>query len=101
MSEVYHQGEIAVQKLAGVEEMASRIGRSIHPVMHPIAQNFLSHQPFVIAASMDKNGKVWASILTGDVGFIEIIDEKTVRIDISKIGEDVLVENIKINNNFK
>lgn len=97
MLEVFHKGEIAVQKLAGVEKMASRIGNSIRTVMHPIAQNFLKHQPFVITASIDKNGRVWTSILTGDNGFLNILDEMTLEFETRNIGQDILYENLKSN----
>jgi predicted pyridoxine 5'-phosphate oxidase superfamily flavin-nucleotide-binding protein len=97
MSEVFHKGELAVQKRAGVEKMASRVGRVVQSVMHPIAQNFLEHQPFVVAASTDRNGRVWASFLTGDSGFIRVLDKTSLKFEIKNIGDNIFLDNLKAN----
>lgn len=98
MAEVFHKGEIEVQKLAGVEQMASRIGGMVKSDIHPVAQNFLKNQPFIVATSVDKNGNVWASMLVGEVGFIKILDEMTIEINAENIEKDILFENLKSNN---
>lgn len=95
MSEVFHKGEIAVQKRAGVDKMAARIGGSIRPFIHPVARNFLRALPFVVAASTDADGRVWASLLTGEPGFIEVPDERTVRFETARAAGDVLLENLR------
>lgn len=76
----FHKGELAVQEKAGVAVMASRIGGSIKNSIHPVAQNFLRDILFVIAATSDPDGRVWASVLHGPHGFIEVPDDKRVRI---------------------
>ena len=76
----FHEGEIAVQNRAGVGKMASRVGESIRSTIPGAAQYFISQQPFVFLASVDSEGQVWASLLTGEVGFAKAIDENTLQI---------------------
>lgn len=95
MNRAFHRGEIAVQKRAGVDKMAARIGRSIRAEIHPVAANFLRSQPFVIAASTDAQGRVWASLITGEPGFIEISENQTVRLPLENIGSEILADNLK------
>jgi predicted pyridoxine 5'-phosphate oxidase superfamily flavin-nucleotide-binding protein len=44
----YHEGELAVQARAGVQESARRVGNSIRPSIPLAAQEFLSGQPMVV-----------------------------------------------------
>jgi uncharacterized protein len=94
---VFHKGELAVQERAGVSKQAGRIGSSIHPAIPPLAQDFLEQQPYIFAGSIDKNGQVWASILSGEVGFVSVLNERTLKID-ADITDELLVENLKNNN---
>jgi len=76
----FHSGEIEVQQRAGVRDMAQRVGRSIGDTIPPAAQEFLRAQPFVILGGADENGRVWASLLSGEAGFARALDERTLRI---------------------
>lgn len=77
MTTPYHEGELAVQARAGVQGMASRVGRSIAPKMTPTLQAFLAQQTFLVAALIDTSQHVWASILTGTSGFVHPLDAHT------------------------
>lgn len=66
----FHEGELAVQRRAGVEAMAAKIGRGIHAELAPAAIEFLAARRFVIVAAPDGRGAVWASPLTGAPGFL-------------------------------
>lgn len=93
----YHSGELAVQKRAGVEVMAERVGRGIHMTMPHIAQQILEAQSFAIASSVDEQGHVWASILVGEPGFLQPIDDQTIQLNLhAPINEQVL-NNLKSN----
>jgi predicted pyridoxine 5'-phosphate oxidase superfamily flavin-nucleotide-binding protein len=94
---VFHEGEIAIQERVGVSRQASRIGGSIHPEIPPLAQDFLENQPYIFAGSIDEKGRVWASILSGEVGFLNILDDRTIRIE-SPVADRFLFENLKTNN---
>jgi uncharacterized protein len=97
MASAYHSGELSVQARAGVREMADRIGRSIRPTIPPAAQEFLRSQPMVIVGSVDASGGVWASLLTGDPGFIQAVDERTVQISSRPVAGDPLSDNLTAN----
>lgn len=81
MKTKYHEGELAVQQRAGVTEMARRVSRGIHESIPDAAQEFLAEQEMVVLAAADAEGRIWASLLTGEAGFVGSIDEHTVRID--------------------
>ncbi|MCI0709701.1 MAG: pyridoxamine 5'-phosphate oxidase family protein [Chloroflexi bacterium] len=93
----YHEGELAVQKKAGVQAMARRIGRGIHAAMLPIAQDFLRRQILAAAGSVDGDGRVWASLLTGKPDFITALDSQNVRIEALPPDGDPLVGNLALN----
>ncbi len=94
MKSIYHEGELAVQAQAGVQEMASRIGKSIRPTIPPAAQDFLSSQPIAVLSSIDQKGRVWASLVAGKPGFLRVIDERTIKIEAKPVHGDPLAENI-------
>ena len=50
---MFHEGELAVQRRAGVEAVAAKVGRSIHASIPPDHADFLSRQPFVVVAAAD------------------------------------------------
>jgi uncharacterized protein len=76
----YHAGELAVQAQAGVLKEARALGQRMGGVLQPTAQKFLESQQLAIASTVDPDGSVWASLLTGQPGFVEAIDEHTARI---------------------
>ncbi|MFG2647021.1 pyridoxamine 5'-phosphate oxidase family protein [Streptomyces sp. NPDC048436] len=66
----YHHGSRAVQDLVGVRELADHVGRSIGDGIRPVAAAFLELQPMLVIGGADPAGTVWASLLTGDPGFV-------------------------------
>jgi uncharacterized protein len=97
MGPVYHPGELSVQERAGVSEMAARMGRSISSTIPPPARNFVRSQPLVVIGSVDANQRVWASLLTGAPGFLQAVDEHTVRINARPASGDPLGDNLAAN----
>jgi predicted pyridoxine 5'-phosphate oxidase superfamily flavin-nucleotide-binding protein len=92
MSVEYHPGEIEVQERAGVRPMAERVGNSIHPYIPPATRGFLDEPLIVVVGFADPDGRVWASLLTGERGFVRALDERTVRIDATPLPDDPLAE---------
>ncbi|HSP97090.1 MAG TPA: pyridoxamine 5'-phosphate oxidase family protein [Candidatus Dormibacteraeota bacterium] len=90
MANHFHEGERAVQQRAGVAEMAARIGNSIHAEIPPRAREFLDEQPFVVLASRDADGRVWASVIAGEPGFLDAPDERTLAIAATPAPDDPL-----------
>jgi predicted pyridoxine 5'-phosphate oxidase superfamily flavin-nucleotide-binding protein len=72
---MFHDGEQAVQRRAGVERVAAQVGRNIADRMSREHAGLLRRQPLVVLASRDDAGRLWASMLTGDVGFARAVDE--------------------------
>lgn len=66
----FHHGSRAVQDLVGVRELADHVGRSIGPGIRPVAAAFLELQPMLVIGGADPAGAVWASLLTGEPGFV-------------------------------
>ncbi|MWA11145.1 pyridoxamine 5'-phosphate oxidase family protein [Streptomyces sp. BA2] len=66
----YHHGSRAVQDLVGVRELADHVGRSIGDGIRPVAAAFLELQPMLVIGGADPEGSVWASLLTGEPGFV-------------------------------
>lgn len=77
---MYHEGELRVQERAGVRQMASRIGRSIHPEIPDRAANFLSARRRLVVTTLDDERRPWVTILTGAPGFVGAPDPRTLRI---------------------
>ena len=100
MEKVFHSGELAVQKLAGEEKMAKRVGRSIQSTLAMGAANFLENLPQAIVASKDAKDRLWASILLGKPGIVKVHDNKTFSILLDALESsqnDIFFENIKSN----
>lgn len=93
---VYHSGELEVQQRAGVRSKSERIGKTIAAVMPAAAQEFLRQQPFAVLSSVDKDDRVWVSVLTGKPGFMQSVDDRTVRIAATPASEDTLTENLRL-----
>lgn len=98
MKSKFHSGEIAVQTRAGVRDIAQRVSRVISSTLPPNVQYFLEIQSMVVIGSVDSNNRVQASVLTGNPGFIQALDERTIRIDAMTFDGDPLIENLKKRN---
>ena len=75
---LFHDGELAVQRRAGVERVAAQVGRGIMSFVPAEFGAFLSRQPFVVVASQDQQGRVWASLIAGGVGFARALDDRQI-----------------------
>lgn len=78
----YHAGERAIQERIGVREAVERAGRKvIRDFMPDRHRAFFAELPFLLVGSLDGRGRVWASILTGQPGFISSPDPRTLRVN--------------------
>ncbi len=103
METTFHQGELFIQKMIGVDHLANRLERGISNELMPIAQQFISNQSMVYISSLDENNSVWISLLVCSGNCVEIIDTATIRLNTSKIisSKDALFfNNIKQNLNI-
>lgn len=95
MNSIYHPGERKVQQRVGAVEAANRIGRTIYPVIAHVFVDFIQSQPLVTLGSVDGNGLVWASIVSGPPGFMEVVDEQTLRIHAVPDSTDPISESLR------
>jgi predicted pyridoxine 5'-phosphate oxidase superfamily flavin-nucleotide-binding protein len=70
-----------MQRRAGVQAMAAKVGRIIQDSLPEDAAEFLERQPLLFLGHRDGEGRVRASLLAGRPGFIRVIDPRTVEVD--------------------
>jgi predicted pyridoxine 5'-phosphate oxidase superfamily flavin-nucleotide-binding protein len=68
----FHEGELAVQRKAGVEYDASRLeGMLRPPLLDGGAAKFLAQREFAVITARDADGRLWTSPLHGPTGFLD------------------------------
>jgi len=90
----FHSGEIAVQERAGVRDIAEGVGEGIADHLPPGASEFLGRRQMCVLGTVDSRGSVWASVVTGDPGFIGTVDDRTLKIATHITPSDPLVLNL-------
>jgi predicted pyridoxine 5'-phosphate oxidase superfamily flavin-nucleotide-binding protein len=93
-SSVFHQGERAVQRLAGVGAFADRVGQSIRRELPPAARAFLADRRWIVIGALDGDGRPWPAIRAGAAGFVHALDERTLRIAASTASDDPLASDL-------
>ncbi len=92
----YHEGEVAVQTRAGVRRQADRLAAGIRGVISPDRHEFVAAQRMAVLGTVDWRGRVWASVVTGEPGFLQALDEQTIRIAAVGAAGDPLLENLAL-----
>jgi predicted pyridoxine 5'-phosphate oxidase superfamily flavin-nucleotide-binding protein len=69
---VYHRGELAAQKRAGVLNEAARLAGMFNAEFPIAARRFLAAQPMLVLGAADAHGDLWATMLTGEPGFLTV-----------------------------
>ncbi|MDZ4770167.1 MAG: pyridoxamine 5'-phosphate oxidase family protein [Chloroflexota bacterium] len=97
----YHEGERLVQMRVGVAAEAARIGRGIHDTIPPTAAAFLGQQRMLIVGSVgrpdetaDGQTAIWASLLTGEPGFVRAVSAERIRVEALPVASDPLLDNL-------
>jgi predicted pyridoxine 5'-phosphate oxidase superfamily flavin-nucleotide-binding protein len=91
----FHAGEQALQARAGMRERIERAGRMmIRDFMPDQHREFFAAQPLVFVGSVDAHGRPWASMLTGDSGFMASPDARTLRVNALPAHGDPLASNL-------
>jgi predicted pyridoxine 5'-phosphate oxidase superfamily flavin-nucleotide-binding protein len=82
----YHEGELAVQRVAGEREDARNNSPMIADAVMPGARSFLETQQMLVIASRDRRGSLWASIVFGRAGFVSVHEAgHTVTMDLKMV----------------
>jgi len=101
MNTPYHEGELAVQRRANESNIAERNGVVIKDTIIGGALSFIRQQPMAALGSQDKKGRLWASLVFGNPGFLDPAnDARSLRILLSEAVRqpaDPLWRNIAIN----
>jgi predicted pyridoxine 5'-phosphate oxidase superfamily flavin-nucleotide-binding protein len=92
----FHRGELAVQERAGVRDIANDVGEGIIDFVPPDAAQFLTRRQMVVLGTVDRRGRVWTSVVTGEPGFIEVAGDRTLRISGRTSAGDPLLENLAV-----
>jgi predicted pyridoxine 5'-phosphate oxidase superfamily flavin-nucleotide-binding protein len=79
-----------------VSEDAARLGRAIGARLPQAAVVWLSEQRMAVAASLDGEGRVWASLLTGPAGFLRPVDDELLVVETRAAPADPLVQNLAL-----
>jgi uncharacterized protein len=90
----FHDGEREMQARAGVRDQAEAVGRIIRNTIPQAAGRFLASQRLAVATSLDAGGRVWASLLTGEPGFIRRVDETLLHLRAQPVPGDPLPDNL-------
>lgn len=86
----YHEGELLVQRRAGVVAGAAKVGRGIHPEIPSIAAEFLAQRAYVVIGGEDDRGDVWSSLIAGPPGFAIATDPQRVQLRHGPLRADPL-----------
>jgi predicted pyridoxine 5'-phosphate oxidase superfamily flavin-nucleotide-binding protein len=90
----FHPGEVAVQEQAGVRRAANEVGESIVNFIPPPAGDFLAQRSMAVAASVAPTGAVWASVIAGPPGFMQVSDPHSLTVNVLPRGGDPMIENL-------
>lgn len=91
----FHQGELEAQERAGVRAQMDRAGAMLRDYMPEQHRTFFPLLPTFFLGGSDDAGKVWASVLWGEPGFIQSPDATTLRIDAQLQPDDPLASALR------
>jgi ferredoxin-NADP reductase/predicted pyridoxine 5'-phosphate oxidase superfamily flavin-nucleotide-binding protein len=81
----WHDGEVALQRSAGVAERMADVGRRvIRDHMPDQHRDFFAQLPFVVLGSVDSQGDVWATLRANAPGFMQSPDPKRLGISLAR-----------------
>jgi len=90
----FHDGERAVQERVGVRERIEKMGqRMVRDFMPDEHREFFEDLPFVIAASADPDGALWASLLVGEPGFARSPAPRRLQVRATPLPDDPMTRN--------
>ena len=91
----FHAGEREIQTQLGVREKLEAFGqRGVRDYMPDEHRQFYAQLPCLIAGTVDRAGRPWASILAGAPGFLSTPDPRTLRVAARPLFGDPLRETL-------
>jgi len=93
----FHAGEQAVQRRIGVRDQIERAGRNmLRDYMPDQHRELFEALPLLVVGSVDSAGRSWASLLSGEPGFVRSPSAKLLRIQAQPALGDPLREQLKL-----
>lgn len=87
----FHEGELAVQRRAGVQRQASRLAGMLGPgELRGGFGRFLADRTFAALTARDTEGRLWISPLTGPAGFLDPAGPTTLLVHAAPVAGDPL-----------
>lgn len=91
----FHTGELAIQKRLGVQDRVAAIGkRLIRDHLSDEHAAFFPLLPTLLVGSRDRQGRMWASILSAALGFIRTAGSRRMHVDAWPVAGDPLAESL-------
>ena len=82
----FHQGELEVQHRLGLRTEAKQNSGVITDSIVKGALRFIEQQWMAVLGSVDQDDNIWASILTGESGFMQAATDQLITFDPSKMS---------------
>lgn len=93
----FHPGEQVVQNIVGVRDKIERAGRNmIHEEMPELHRQLFELLPMLVVGSISASGRLWASFLTGEPGFVRAPSPKLLEIHAQPLLGDPLAEQLAL-----
>lgn len=89
----WHEGELALQREAGVED-SDLLRRGVRDHLTAVFMQFIAAQRMAVVATVDGRDRVWASIMAGAPGFLRAADERTLEVNASSAAEARIVPHV-------
>ena len=97
IAQTWHEGELALQRMAGSRERLAEIGpRVIRDHMPDQHREFFAQLTFLVAGSVDAQGHPWASILAGEPGFVSSPDPRRLAVRARPPAHDPLRDTLAV-----
>jgi len=81
----WHDGEVTLQRRAGVAERMEQIGRQVlRTYLNEQHRQFYPQLPFVALGAVDVQGEVWATLRAGHPGFLRAPDPSALHVDLPR-----------------
>lgn len=91
----FHSGELQAQTRTGSREAVASFARqAIRPFIPDQHRDFFQQLPFLLVGSVDRQGWPWASIVSGNPGFIQCPSPTTLEVATTPIPGDPLSEGL-------
>ena len=93
----FHAGERAVQSIVGVRDKIERAGRNmIREQMPDLHRELFELLPMIVVGSISDSGRLWASFLCGEPGFVSTPSAKLLRVQAKPMLGDPLAEHLAV-----